>query len=85
MMVGSAHTDALLVTRALDEALDVFSPAVKEAIFGVLAAKFSSSSSVDKYSTKQIEDFLIETLGNKAGRILSQRFREALEYVDNKQ
>ncbi len=78
MMVGSAHTDALLVTRALDEALDVFSPAVKEAIFGVLAAKFSPSS-VDKYSTKQIEDFLIETLGNKAGRILSQRFREALE------
>jgi|GEM_PF-6309675 len=78
--VDNAPNDTLVITRALDEALDVFGPLAKEAIFAALAQKFSSS--ISKYSIEQIEDSLVEILGNTGGKVLNERFREALAYTD---
>ncbi|HEX7031625.1 MAG TPA: hypothetical protein VF172_01360 [Nitrososphaera sp.] len=80
--MSNAHSNALVITRALDEALDVFGPFAKEAVFAALAQKFSSS--ISKYSIAQIEDCLVEMLGNTAGKVLKKRFREALADTDRR-
>lgn len=71
-------SDDLVVERALEEALDVFGPLAKEAVFAALTEKFSSS--INKCSVAQIEDSLVEIMGTTAGKIFKKRFREALEY-----
>jgi len=81
--VDNGRNDTLMITRALDGALDVFGPFAKEAVFAALAQKFSSS--INNYSIEQIEDSLVEILGTTGGKVLNKRFREALAYTDRQQ
>lgn len=74
--------EVTLVKRALDDALDIFGPLIKQAVFEVFEKKVPPLSD-GNYNVEQIEGVLLETMGNPAGKILIKRFREEISFVEN--
>ena len=68
-----------LITRALDNALDIFGPMAKEAILSAMQNELSLSAG--KNREEQIKNFMIQTMGTTAGKMLSNRFMRELNLM----
>jgi hypothetical protein len=77
--VSDEPVEIKLITRALDNALDIFGPIAKEAILSVMHNELSLSTG--KNREEQIENFMIQTVGNTAGKMLSNRFMRELKLM----
>lgn len=73
--MNEAYQDTVLY--ALDGSLDAFGPLAKEAFLAALRQRFPGGG----HSIEQVEEFMIETWGSSAGKMLARRFRKELDFT----